>query len=202
MSKRKYKVKKRKQRVRIAVLGEGITEWYYTNRLNQAENTNSSVKPSLPQSSNYKSVFKKATELLEQGFDKVICLMDMDVIQTSEKEIRNYGVQKMKLLKNSKAIILETMPCIEYWFLLHFIEYSGKVYPSCDEVILELKKHIPDYEKSKKYHENNDIYKLLIEEGNKEKAVEIACRLCDEMIESDNVLYPFTEIHLLLDELT
>ena len=53
-------------------------------------------------------------------------------------------------------------PALEFWFLLHF-EMTSKYFSSCDEAIKQLKKHLPDYEKTKHYFtkQDNDIYLKL-----------------------------------------
>ena len=67
-------------------------------------------------------------------------------------------------------------PCFEVWFLLHF-RYSTKSFLSSYEVINELKKYIPDYQK------NSDVAGLI--KPNLPQAVRNAQRLeayhCDNM---------------------
>ena len=53
-------------------------------------------------------------------------------------------------------------PCLEFWFLLHFI-YTAKAYKDYNEMKEDFKKHMKDYDKNKAYYkaENNDIYSKL-----------------------------------------
>lgn len=47
---------------------------------------------------------------------------------------------------------IETYPCTEFWFLLHFIlSLSTESFHSYDELLLELQKYLPSYEKTEKY---------------------------------------------------
>lgn len=48
---------------------------------------------------------------------------------------------------NSKFTAITSVPCFEYWFVLHF-DYTTKSFPSATAVIAELKKHIPTYAKN------------------------------------------------------
>ncbi len=66
-----------------------------------------------------------------------------------------------KRYKNVTVII--NNPCLEFWFLLHFVKTSKK-FSNCCEVINKLKKnYLTDYNKSEKYYTiyNQDIYLLL-----------------------------------------
>lgn len=55
--------------------------------------------------------------------------------------------------KHNIEVILSN-PCFEVWYLLHF-RYSAKQYDSSKDVVAELKKCIPSYEKS------NDVFDQL-----------------------------------------
>jgi hypothetical protein len=51
---------------------------------------------------------------------------------------------------------------LEYWILLHF-EFTAKYFDTCDGVSKQLKKYLPDYNKSQLYYtkQDNDIYLRL-----------------------------------------
>lgn len=90
------------------------------------------------------------------------------------------------------------MPCIEFWFLLHFKPYSNKIYRNCNEVIQELKQFLPDYKKTKGFLQKLNIYKALVEKGDQALAIKTAIRLCKEYQKSDNIQLPYSEIRLFL----
>ena len=94
------------------------------------------------------------------------------------------------------------MPCIEYWFLLHFLGYySTRIYKDYEEVKQELKKYLHDYDKTKNYFKKIRIYQHLKESNKLEKAIQYAKKLLVDKIQYSNTLFPFTQIHSLLKDL-
>lgn len=200
------KTNKRKSKNAVAIVGEGITEWHYFTDLKQTERYSFKIKPELPKHSDVDAIVKKATELLDEGYDKVLCLFDMDRVSTNKTENAKYQKHKKKHhYKTSKTggiiIFYETMPCIEYWFLIHFIEYSTRIYPDYNSLKPKLLKYLDGYDKSDEYFKRNKIYQILLTQGSISLAIESAERLVKEKSTSDNILFPFTEIHDLLTEL-
>ena len=75
----------------------------------------------------------------------------------------DYPVSYDKL--SPKAIfIIKNMPCLEYWYLLHF-KRIDRHFKTCQDVetLINNKRrgYIPGYEKTNKYYCNHDIYHLL-----------------------------------------
>ena len=71
------------------------------------------------------------------------------------------SLKKKNKLKN--LAILINNPCLEFWYLLHFKD-TGKFYPTCEEVVKEIRKYKPlsGYQKSERYYKGNpDIYQKL-----------------------------------------
>jgi len=136
-------------------------------------------------------ILQEAKELITE-YDFVFCLLDNDTIINCEKNLinydkclnelqsfcSNYGVDKDEKISvytfpenlsngfgdvKSKAIfILKNMPCLEFWYYLHF-NYKTAVYNNCNKVKEDLisKKYLPNYDKSKKYFIRNKIYETL-----------------------------------------
>lgn len=83
----------------------------------------------------------KASQKDNNAFDSVFCVFDKD-------QHGNYDAAVQMLSKgNSKFTAITSVPCFEYWFVLHF-DYTTKSFPSATAVIAELKKHIPAYAKN------------------------------------------------------
>ncbi len=185
----------------IAIVGEGATEWYYFDSLRTEKRYSFQVSPELPTHSDFASIFRSAEKLAIEGFDEVFCVLDLDVFDNGDS-IQKYKVKKNLLLKQYSNIhVFETMPCFELWFILHFKDYSTKFYNSSAELILELKRHLPEYEKKKTYFEKINLYKTLTDKGNLEKAITSAKRLCTEKAIDDNPKFSFTEVYEVLEKL-
>ncbi len=155
--------KKRKGKKSYSIIVDGQTEVWYLQLMKRYEKLpRIDIKPELPKK-------KKLSELFElvknntQIYDKVICLLDFDVIlrYNQVEEFKKYVKQ---LKGNSRAIILINNPCLEFWFLLHF-KRIGKSFSKCEDIINKLKrnKELKYYEKTEKYYKfaKYDIYKKL-----------------------------------------
>ncbi|MCB9285834.1 MAG: RloB domain-containing protein [Lewinellaceae bacterium] len=192
--------KTRREKFLAAVIGEGITEWHYFHNLKHTEKLPYQLKPSLPKHSNYQEIFKKARQLISEGYDQVYCIIDLDaILSLNVRSQAVYQNAKKKLMKEPNVFIFETMPCTEYWFLLHYKEYSTRIYPDYGSLAKELQYFLKGYEKSEAYFRQNKIYQTLKESGDLKKACSNAQRLCAERGGQNNPLFPFSEYGALID---
>jgi RloB-like protein len=145
---------------RIAVVGDGQTEKIYFDKLKEIEGLrNVSLKPDLPKSvGSYKGVFDKAESLYAEGYDEVYSLIDMDKV-LSDNTLAKYLTDKKKIEKKG-IVVFESNPCIEFWFLLHFVR-TTKLFSNCESVEKELQKYMPNYAKNQQYLVQSNIYKTL-----------------------------------------
>jgi hypothetical protein len=193
---------KRQVKYSIAIIGEGLTEWHYFNSLKSVKRYSYRITPSLPQHSDYQAIFKKAAQLVEEGYDKVYCVLDVDVFKKDAKHEQEYFAAKRQAMNDSRVEVFETMPCTEYWFLIHFKDFSTKIYVDYESMKGELREYLPGYEKSNEYFSAIQIYRHLIERGNIQKAVETAERLrVFKDSEEAGKHAPFTEIDIILANL-
>lgn len=155
----------------IAIIGEGETEWFYFDSLRIANRYPFKLLPGLPSHSDIGYILSLADRYIRERFDYVICLIDMDRMKQNPVEMAKY--QSAKRSKQYKGIwFIETHPCTEFWFLLHFLpDLSKRKYNSCDEILPELQKYMPGYEKTKKYFRKTDLYSYLRKHGEIERAV-------------------------------
>ncbi|MBP5789528.1 MAG: RloB domain-containing protein, partial [Neisseriaceae bacterium] len=131
-------------------------------------------------------------------FDSVFCVFDKD-----EQPKYNDALNKLKQLSQKNKVWenadIVSVPCFEYWYLLHFdpttkpFQKSPKTNSLSKQVIDELKQYIPDYEKS-----NRNMFQQLVEKlpfaiKNAEKSLAEA-----EKNQTDN---PSTKVHLLVEYL-
>ncbi len=130
------------------------------------------------------------------------CVLDLDRIVANATEKRGYFAEKSKIKVNKGIEFIETMPCVELWFLLHFLDrYSAKAYVNYDQISKPLKQHITRYEKTSAFFKSNPIYELLITKGNLKQADEFARKLAIEKDDSDNPYFNFTDINKLIKRL-
>lgn len=154
----------------IAIIGEGETEWWYFDTLRIACRYKFKLAPDFPQHSDIPHMAKLAEEYVKRDTDHVVCLVDMDRLMRVPAEMATY----QRLKKNSPRNVtwIETNPCTEFWFLLHFLpQLSAKHYETYEDVLPDLQRYMPGYEKTARYFRNNNLYKYLTEHGDMQRAI-------------------------------
>lgn len=185
-------------RVLIVCEGEKTEPLYFKELVNYYRLNTANVEICGDCDSSPKSVLNYAkaqqANALKQGdgFDKVFCVFDKDCHE-SYQDTLNAIIQ----LKGVYQAI-ESVPCFEYWLLLHF-EYSTKPYAAtehrsvCGLVIKDLKQHLPDYEKSQK-----GVFKVLLNKLPDAIRSSKSVLAASERSQTDN---PSTKIHELIEYL-
>lgn len=191
--------KNRKEKYSIAIVGEGETEWHYFDNLRTEKRFSFQISPEIPKHSDYESIFKHAEKLADNGYDEVYCVLDLDVFEG--ELLLKYEAKKNKILKKRPQIkVIETFPCFEFWFLLHYKDYSSKFYDN-KSLLNELRKFIPNYEKHVEFFRKVKLYSLLTNTGNEEKAISNADKLLTERIKNYNPKSPFSMVQQILKSL-
>ena len=171
---------------------EDIKDYFALNSVN--------VKVSGECGSDPVSVFKHGKQLYREerekgdSFDKVYCVFDQDAHASYIQAIKDIN----NAWPNNTFIAINSVPCFEYWLLLHF-QYTTKPFKAlpnnsaCNQVLTQLKSHIPDYTKGK-----CGIFAATCEQLNsaKERATK-ALRTAQES-DTDN---PTTHVHELVSYL-
>ena len=108
----------RRVRKSIAIIGEGLTEYRYVDDMRTTERYRFSLVPGIPKHSDIDDIVNLAKERVYSGYDYVLCLIDMDVIEGNHDKMEHYRSLKKD---NPKIIFVESSPCTEYWFLMHYM---------------------------------------------------------------------------------
>ena len=187
----------RKVRKSIAIIGEGLTEYRYVDDMRTTERYRFSLVPGIPKHSDVDDIVRLAQERLGAGFDYVLCLIDMDVIEGSHDKMEHYKALKRE---NPDIIFVESSPCTEYWFLMHYMPGpSSKEYADYDAVAQALKRHIPNYDKTEAFFNKTHIYRELKEKGDMAKAIELSREL-DKLHETEPEVYKsYSQMYKLFD---
>lgn len=188
----------------VAIIGEGETEWFYFDSLRITCRYPFKVAPDFPQHSDVKHILKLVESYLnKQQYDFIVCLFDMDRLLQQPSEIRLYNNAKKKYAAKKYAgrvMFIETNPCTEFWFLLHFLpNVVCRQYESYEQLLPELQKHMPGYEKTKRYFIKTNLYKYLTEHGDLERAVQNSEKLCRLCQKSPEDLKAYSEIHKVIE---
>jgi RloB-like protein len=129
------------------------------------------IKPELPTKKTLADQFKIVKELAKD-YEKTFWIIDLDVILKETREAKKGRKTKLQELteyiksinKNyaKSVVVIINNPCLEFWFLIHF-EATTKYFSACADGEKQLKKYLPDYDKTRKYFtkEGSDIYLRL-----------------------------------------
>lgn len=147
MSGRKQKFKPLKPGTYI--LGEGITEKFYFEHLKSIYKLRITISPRFFCNTCFTDMAKKVGELLQADIT-IICVFDADNSNRSLKEKSALKKLKTDYSDSKNVIICDSMPSIEYWFLLHFKD-TCPVFQNSKEVEKDLKKFINDYKKTESF---------------------------------------------------
>ena len=158
----------------IAIIGEGETEWFYFDSLRIACRYPFKVAPDFPQHSDINHILKLVESYLNKQYDYIVCLFDMDRLYQFPSEMQQYQKAKKEYNKKKYAgrvLFIETNPCTEFWFLLHFLpNMVCRRYESYDQLLPELQKYMPGYEKTKRYFVRTKLYDYLSKHGSLDNA--------------------------------
>ena len=132
----------------------------------------------------------------EPEFDRVYCVFDRDRHTTYHAALDK--VKRTRLGKGSKIVAIPSVPCFEFWLLLHFI-YTTKPFDAppgdsiCSKVIEELKKYLPEYEKG-----DQDIFNKI--QDKLDNAITNARRV-EQFHQTSGTDNPSTMVHSLVEYL-
>jgi hypothetical protein len=186
----------------IAIIGEGETEWFYFESLRVACRYPFKVAPDFPQHSDIRHLLKLIEACLNKEYDFIVCLFDMDRLLQFSSEMKLYQRAKKKYnvkRYSGRVLFIETNPCTEFWFLLHFLpDVVCRQYTSYEQLMPELQRYMPGYEKTKRYFVRINLYKFLTENGDLKRAIQNSERLCEMCEEFPEDKKAYSEIHRVI----
>lgn len=179
------KQKTREPKSGIYIVGEGITEQYYFSHIKKIYGFHCTIKPRFFGNTSIAEMKKKIEELL-RGDILVICVFDDDVATHNESERKKLDQLKNKYRNNKNVYFCNSLPSIEYWFLLHY-EHTNRHFKDAKTVETALKKYINDYEKTAQFLEKEKWTHNLCEENKLKQAIERAKTIADKGASWSNI---------------
>ena len=154
-------------RPRILVLCEGTkTEPYYFSSFKTKYRLTSVKVRRLSESTGPRGLVKRAKDEIrnDPGWDEVYCVLDHDGRLQKVTQVARL-LKALDTAKKSTAVkMVLSVPCFEYWLLLHF-EATSKPFAgvlggmtACDQVTQRLRNHLPEYRKN-----DNRVFELVNE---------------------------------------
>ena len=185
---KKRQVKLRNQYV---LVGDGETEKYYAQHIKAEWGLKYKIRPRLFGNNMFEAE-GYIDEYLEAGANLIVYFMDYDTIVT-QKDFLKYHRLKKKYKNTREVMICPSMPCIEYWFLLHF-EYSTKRFAKAGDIKQYMRNHITDYSTTQNFLSNPEWVEKLHADNGLQTAIERAQKGLKATKLADNH-HPFTYVH-------
>lgn len=133
----------------ITIIGEGATERYYFTHLKRLRGYNYVCKPRNFTEQTFDEMQKQIERVLaDRGI--AVCVFDADVTRTRPAEKTKYEDMCRKYANNPSVVLCDSMPSIEFWFLLHYLN-TNRYFATSDDVITMLRRFIPDFSKHQSF---------------------------------------------------
>ena len=133
----------------ITIIGEGATERIYFTNLRRLKGYRYTCKPRNFTEQSLDEIQKQVDRVLaDRGI--AVCVFDTDITRYNPTERAKFEALCQKYKDRKDVIICDSMPSIEFWFLLHYLN-TNRYFATSDDVIDVLHKYIPDFSKQEKF---------------------------------------------------
>ncbi len=154
------------------LIGAGITEQWYFTHLKTLRRIKVQIRPRFFGNEHIHTLEKNVKQVLADD-GRAIVVFDTDVTLWDEGERARLEAFRKRYKNDDRVLLCESMPSIEFWFLLHYISTS-RFFGTSKNVIVELKKHLPQFDKTESFLKNQKWVAELIKDGKMEEAVQRA----------------------------
>ena len=150
------------------IIGAGITEQRYFTHLQNLLDLRCRIRPRYFGTEDIRQLDKKISQVIESGAI-AICIFDADTTQFNETEKAKVVALKKKYEGKKNVILCDSLPSIEYWFLLHY-EDTNRFFKNSAAAETALQKYISDYDKTDGFLSKQKWVENMIEDGKLEMA--------------------------------
>ncbi len=187
------KIKERKlKNPAITIIGEGATERFYFMHLKILNGYNYVCKPRNFAEQNIDDIQRQVERVLaDDGI--AVCVFDVDVTRTHQSVKAKFEAMSRRYAHNPSVIICESMPSIEFWFLLHYLN-TNRYFATSDDVITVLRRYLPNFSKQQAFLSKENWVATLLADNKLTTAINNATTI-GEKGESYSNLYKL--FHLL-----
>lgn len=151
------------------IIGAGITEQWYFTHLQNLLNLRIRIRPRFFGTEDIHKLDKKIAQVISEGAIAV-CVFDMDTAEFSEAETKKVESLKRKYANKKNVVLCDSLPSIEYWFLIHY-EETSRHFANSHAAEVALRSHIASYEKKEAFLKNTKWVADMISEGKMDNAV-------------------------------
>lgn len=177
------------------IIGAGITEKWYFTHLQAKYRVRMKIRPRFFGKETVFTLEKKLTEVLKNG-GRAIVVFDADVSTWNKAEKERLETMKSKYAKNNRVLLCDSMPSIEFWFLLHYVN-TNRHFGTSKAVIMELVKHIKEFDKTETFLKNQKWVDDMSADGRLESAAQRAVAFGTSGESYTNVWKAMQELHIV-----
>ena len=191
----------------IAIIGEGLTEYYYFNSLKD-DFRQINIKPSYPKhSTGLDYLEQEIDKAIDAGYSLIICVIDMDNKKEGEEKDeynkfkrRLQGIHFTKKPRTKYEIrFIENERCTEIFFLFYFA-YTTRCFQNQPELLEALNKKCY-YEKTEEFFKKHSLHQYFEKSGGDfKKALRNAAKSMKEKEETGRD-YTYSQMTELFDAL-
>jgi len=154
------------------LVGAGITEQWYFTHMRTLKQLKVKIRPRLFGREDIEQIDKRIQDILNNN-GIAVAVFDTDTAAADKKEAARLNKLRAKYADDPRVMLCDSMPSIEYWFLLHYEEVF-KLFETSAAVIAELHKHIPAYKKKEAFLKNENWVRNMIKQGALSTAIQRA----------------------------
>ncbi len=151
------------------IIGAGITEQWYFYHLHDILDVQLRIRPRYFGTEDIRQLDKKISQVINEGAT-AICVFDTDTAEYDELQRQRLSALKAKYSGKKNVILCDSLPSIEFWFLIHYLD-TNKRFPNSHAVEIDLRKYIAHYEKTEPFLKNRKWVEDLVENGKLDDAI-------------------------------
>lgn len=153
----------------ISLIGEGITEQYYFKHIRTLYGYRYTLKPYFFGTTSLQDMDRKISEVINSN-GIAICVFETDVSERVDAEKKKFTALLKKYSKKKNVIFCDSLPSIEYWFLLHY-QNTNKYFYNSKAIEKELKAFMENYDKKNIFLEKEKWVSELCSDNKLETAI-------------------------------
>ena len=179
------------------IIGAGITEMWYFQHLQSKYRLRLKLRPRFFGNENVGTLEKRIAQIIADG-GRAIVVFDADVSTWNDVERRRLDAPRRKYAKNNHVLLCDSLPSIEYWFLLHYVN-TTRHFGTSKAVVQELTKHIIGFDKTETFLKHQKWVDDMVADGRMAEAYNRAKQSTPEASSYTNVWKAIKELGLTHD---
>lgn len=174
----------------------GISEWLYFDSIRRVYNIPLSIEPSLPCTKNIKEIICLAKKAQCEQYDSLFLPVNMYDLYASDEDFKLYKDFKNASQSQNRMLWIENSPCIELWYLSHFLSIHNLKKIATKEEALFLFNNFKSNIPACFLRSQHGVYDYLLQNQDNYSAEKKCHILCNERkkVAEDPEQFPYSEM--------